>query len=103
MKRGKTATTAITRRESNQKTKRSFMCQQILIVLYQSAQPLTAREIAIVLHDKGVVKYPARSTVQPRLTEMLEDGEVIVAGKVFDAETNRRVAAYKLPEGRMHE
>ena len=98
MKRGKTGTTAITRRESNQKTERSAACQRILTVLSQSTLPLTAREIAVELHNNGLVPYPTRASVQPRLTEMLDDGVVIVAGKVFDEETKRRVAAYKLSE-----
>lgn len=98
MKRGKTATTAVTRRESNQKTGRSYMCHMILSVMSQTELPLTAREIAIELYNNGIIPYPTRASVQPRLTEMLEESAVIVAGKVLDHETNRRVAAYKLPE-----
>ena len=98
MKRGKTGVTAKTRRESNRKTGRSVMCQRILSVMSQTELPLTAREIAAELYNNGIVQYPTRSSVQPRLTEMLEDGEVVVAGKVFDSETKRNVAAYKLPE-----
>lgn len=97
MKRATTPTTAKTRRESNERANRKRLCQSILSVMVSSEQPLTAREIAVELHHHGIVEYPLRQAVQPRLTEMVIDGDVVVAGKVFDESSKRNVAAYRLP------
>ncbi|MBC8574465.1 hypothetical protein [Jingyaoa shaoxingensis] len=99
MKRAKTATTARTRRESNELVNRKRSCQNVAAVLAGSEKPLTAREIAAELYSYGLVDYPIRQAVQPRLTELVEDGDVIVTGKVYDTETKRNVAAYMLRKG----
>lgn len=98
MKRATTPTTAKTRRESNEKTGRKPLCDKILGVMVVKGIPVTAREIAVELHKNGIVEYPYRQAVQPRLTEMVIDGDVVVAGKVFDETSKRNVAAYKLPQ-----
>lgn len=84
-----------TRKDSNQKTNKARLYTEILTVLTGTSRALTAREVAAVLYSKKVVAYPLRQAVQPRLTELCEYGKVKVAGKVYDKETRRNVAAYK--------
>ena len=61
-------------------------------------EELTAHEIAQVLHKAGVVAYPVRDSVQPRITEMCKLGKVTVCGSKVDESTHKRVSIYKLVE-----
>lgn len=86
------ATTAKTRRESHKKTKKTKMYEKVLTAL--GNEVLTAREIAIRLYDAGAIEYPARAVVQPRITELVENGTIEVVGKKYDSQTERNVAQY---------
>lgn len=87
-----TATTASTRRESHRKIKKTKMYEKILLAI--STDILTAREIAIRLFENGAIEYPARAVVQPRITELVENGVLEVVGKKYDNQTERTVAQY---------
>lgn len=60
---------------------------------------MTAREIAIVLNNKGLIINNDRQAVQPRLTELVDKNIVEVVGKKFDSITKRNVAVYSLVLG----
>lgn len=51
---------------------------------------MTARELAYALG------YTERNAVAPRLTEMMNSGEVEVIGKTKDATTGKSVALYRI-------
>lgn len=57
---------------------------------------LTAREISVVLYNKGIVAYPVRDSCQPRITEMCRMGRVEVCGSKVDEFTRKRVSIYRL-------
>ena len=57
---------------------------------------LTAREIAVILHKEGVVAYPLRDSVHPRLTEMCKMCKVKVCGSKTDHVTHKKVSIYRL-------
>lgn len=59
-------------------------------------EELTAHEIAEILHREGVVVYPVRDSVQPRITEMCKFGKVMVCGSKVDESTRKRVSIYRL-------
>ncbi len=59
-------------------------------------QGLTAREIAIILYNQGMIISNERQATQPRLTELVDEGIVKVIGKRKDEITNRNVAVYTL-------
>ena len=61
-----------TRRESNQQVDRKTMHKLVLDQL--SYGDMTAREIGAVLYRHGLVPPPSRQQVQPRLTELMQDG-----------------------------
>lgn len=85
--------TAETRRESHRKTNKENMYSNVLKVLDKDI--LTAREIAQRLFKMGVIEYPARAIIQPRITELVENGVLRVAGKKFDSQSRRNVAQYR--------
>ena len=87
-----------TRRESNEKTDRKGMYSMILKEL--SYGDMTAREIGAILYRHGLVLSPSRQQVQPRLTELMQDGKIEVVGKRRDSLTKRSVAVYHLVEGK---
>ncbi len=86
-----------TRRESNQQVDRKTIHKLVLDQL--SYGDMTAREIGAVLYRHGLVPTPSRQQVQPRLTELVQDGLIEVVGKRLDSVTKRRVAVYHLVEG----
>lgn len=94
MKQATSAITQQTRRESNQKTDRQTLQAEILLLL-QNVTELSARECAVILCEQGFIPYPERAMIQPRLTELVQDGKIEVCGKTFDAVTSRTVAVYK--------
>lgn len=65
-----------------------------------SLRDMTAREIGAVLYRHGLVLSPSRQQVQPRLTELMQDGKIEVVGKRRDSLTKRSVAVYRLVEGK---
>lgn len=92
----KQATSAITketRKESFEKTDKQPLRMQVLETLGQRS--LTAREIAIEMHKDGLLPYPARAVIQPRITELVELGMLETVYTKLDTETGRRVAVYK--------
>lgn len=81
-----------TQRESHEKVDKQVIRNNILNEL--SYGNMTAREIAVVMHRHGLVTEPTRQQVQPRLTELTQEGLVEVIGKRYDSRTNRHVALY---------
>ena len=69
-------------------------CRDILNILYEFEDGLTAREIAKLLFNRGLSATAERNQSAPRLTEMEEAGKVKVIGKRLDEISNRNVAVY---------
>ena len=59
---------------------------------------MTASDIAGQLYIENLIPYPARNFVQPRLTELCNDGIVEVFYKKRDFFTGRTVAVYRIKE-----
>lgn len=98
-KNSKPATSSITkatRKASYDKTKPQPMKDKVLKVL--AGKKLTAREIALEMHSCGWLPYPARAIIQPRITELVEAGEIKVAEDKQDTLTHRKVAVYMINE-----
>lgn len=93
----KPATSAITkgtRIMSYKQTDKQPLRQLVLETL--SGSQLTAREIAVEMHARGLLPYPARAVIQPRITELVEAGIIEAVGTKLDTETDRKVAVYKV-------
>lgn len=87
-----------TRLESYLLTDSSTVRMKILNILRERGEALSAGEIARRMYAKHYIPYPVRQAVAPRLTELVDEGLVIVDGKVYDPDTERNVAAYKVVE-----
>lgn len=93
----KPATSAITKATrimSYKQTDKQPLRQLVLDALL--GKELTAREIAVDMHQKGLIPYPARAVIQPRITELVEAGVIVAIGAKVDTETDRKVAVYKV-------
>lgn len=88
------ATTKATRIASYTKTEKQPKRRQVVEVL--SGKELTAIEIAVEMYETGILPYPARAIIQPRITELVEDGIIEAVGKKWDKETERNVTVYKV-------
>ena len=87
-----------TRRESYEKLDSNTLRMKIVSLLKEKDRAMSAGEIARIMYMKDYIPFPVRQAVAPRLTELEADGVVMVAGKVYDHETKRNVAAYRLVE-----
>lgn len=82
---------------SNQMVDRTNIPEHIIEIFNQvSNTPMTVKEISIKMYEKGYVASPERQSVAPRVTEMLQEGILTVAGKKTCSYSNRPVTAYKL-------
>lgn len=89
--------TTDTRFESFEKLDRKTICNLIINTLKEHREDgLTAREIAVELYNKGLLRSNERQQTQPRLTELVDDGALVVVGKKFDELTQRKVAVYTI-------
>lgn len=93
----KPATSVITqetRKESHEKTDKLTLRKAVIETL--GSKELTANEIAAEMHKAGRLPYPARAIIQPRITELVQEGVLEAVGKKLDTETERTVAVYKV-------
>lgn len=96
-KAAKPATSAITKATrimSYKQTEAQPLRQLVLDTL--GSNELTAREIAVEMHKMGMLPYPARAVIQPRITELVAAGKIETVGMKLDTETDRKVAIYKV-------
>lgn len=82
-----------TRHDSHEKVNKEKRYEQIKNIL--ADKEMTAREIAVELYKRGYTNTTDRNCSAPRLTELVEKREVMIAGKKYDTETGRNVATYK--------
>lgn len=89
--------TTDTRFESLEKLDRSGLYNLILSTLHDNKENgLTAREVAVILYNQGLLRSNERQATAPRLTELVDDGRVIIIGKRFDEISLRNVAVYTI-------
>ena len=61
------------------------MYNLILSTLHDNKENgLTAREVAVILYNQGLLRSNERQATAPRLTELVDDGRVVIIGKRFD-------------------
>lgn len=84
--------TLSTRAESFEKVDRKRRYKQILSIL--GNRQMTAKEIAVEMHKKGMAQSADRNYAAPRLTEMQKDGRVEQVGKKVCTYTGKTVAVY---------
>ena len=85
-----------TRSESYESVDKQRRYSQILEIMTESDKPLTAKEIAVIMRDKGYVPTAERNFVSPRLTELSKKGLVNPCGKKRCQYTGKTVAVYEI-------
>ena len=89
--------TTDTRFESLEKLDRTGLYNLILSTLHDNKENgLTAREVAVILYNQGLLRSNERQATAPRLTELVDDGRVVIIGKRFDEISLRNVAVYTI-------
>lgn len=86
-----------TRHESNETVNKEKRYQQIIEVLSEGKQ-MTAKEIAVEMHNRGYIPTTERNFTAPRLTELSYKGIVEPIGKTKCQYTGKKVAVYELRE-----
>jgi len=91
-----TIPTLETRAESNDSVEKQKRYKQIIEILNDYSDGLSAKEIAIEMYKRQYVPTPERNCSAPRLTELSKQGIVEPIGKKRCNYTGKTVAVYKL-------
>lgn len=85
-----------TRKESYEKIipKQPIRYDQIIYILKNNPEGMTAKEIAVELHKLKLIPSTERNFVSPRLTELVKQGKVETKGKRVCQYSNRKVAVF---------
>ena len=86
-----------TRREANEKVKKSKREIQVLQILTEYKE-LTAKQVARYMAYRGYTKEIDYNHARPRLTNLLEKRQVCIVGKELDTETNCKEVVYQITE-----
>ena len=86
-----------TRYESNQSVDKEKRYTQIINEL-KGGKQLTAKQIAVILCNKGLIPTSERNYVSPRITELMQKGIVEQVGKQVCKYTGKKVAVLCLRE-----
>lgn len=87
-----------TRGDSNESVDREQRYKQIIEILSESITPMSAKEIAVAMHEKGFTPTSERNFAAPRLTELSNKGVVEPCGKTKCFYTGKSVSVYHLIE-----
>lgn len=85
-----------TRLESEQEVDKKKRYRQIIEILTENKEPMTAKEIAVAMFKKNWIPSSERNFTAPRLTELCEEGVVDTLGKKKCEYTNKSVTIYGL-------
>ena len=91
-------TTYETRGESHDKTDKNRRYKEILGILREHPEGLTAKEVAVWMHRLKYARSTERNLSAPRLTELMNDGKVEPIGKKVCQYTGRKVAVFAIRE-----
>lgn len=84
-----------TRRESYGGAKQGAAARRrIILEILSGSEGMTAREIAVELHRRGITPSDERNYSAPRLTELKAAGKIEVTGKKICDRTGRSVAIW---------
>lgn len=79
-----------TRRESYDAAKQDAAARRrVILEILSGREGMTAREIAVKLHRRGITPTDERNYSAPRLTELKAAGKIIVTGKKICDRTGR--------------
>lgn len=85
-----------TRHDSHETVNKEKRYRQIIQILKDSGEPLTAKEIAVAMYARGFTPTTERNFSAPRLTEMSNNGIIEPVGKKKCIYTGKMVSVYAL-------
>ena len=85
-----------TRAESEETVDKAKRYRQIIQILAESKEPMSAKEIAVALYKKKYTPSTERNFAAPRLTELSKMGVVEPVGKKICKYTKKAVSVYEL-------
>lgn len=85
-----------TKAESEQEVDKQKRYNQIIEILSENKEPMTAKEIAVAMFKKNWIPSSERNFSSPRLTELCKEGIVDTLGKKKCEYTNKSVTVYGL-------
>ena len=94
-RKGGETTTLETRAEAGETVDKRKRYSQIIECLIECSE-MTAKEIAVVMMQKGYIPTSERNFTAPRLTELSKMGVVEPVGKKICTYTGKKVAVYAL-------
>lgn len=71
---------------------------QIIEILQASDNPMSAKEIAVEMKERGYIPSTERNFSAPRITEMLNKGVLDCVGKKVCKYTGKTVGVFKIRE-----
>lgn len=87
-----------TRAEANETVDKKKRYKQIIEILKDNKDPMTAKEISVEMYKRGYTPTSERNFSSPRITEMLKKGIIDVIGKKKCRFTGKTVTVYKILE-----
>lgn len=91
-----------TRAEAHCKVKKKNHYIEIIEILNDFNIPMTAKEIAVEMKNRGYSKTDERNASAPRITEMLQDGLLECVGDKVCQYTNNSVGVFVVRNLRGH-
>lgn len=85
-----------TRRESELQVDKKRRYNEILQILQDFKQPLSAKEISVEMKHRGYTPTDERNFASPRLTELVRTGIVEVMDKKLCTYTHKKVGTFRL-------
>lgn len=85
-----------TRSEANNTVNKTKRRAEILSILSEFPDGLTAKETAVLMYSKGMIPTTERNFTAPRLNELEYDGIVEVCGKRKCMYTHKNVSVYRV-------
>lgn len=89
-------TTLETRHDSNESVDKQQRYKQILEIMIDNKEPMSAKEIAVEMHKRGYTPTSERNFSSPRITELLRNGTLDVIGKKKCEYSNKMVSVFQL-------
>ncbi len=83
-----------TRSESYESVDKTKRYKQILEIMTDNKEPMTAKEISVEMFKRGYTPTSERNFSSPRITELLKNGTLDVVGKKRCRFTGKTVSVY---------
>lgn len=89
-----TNTTSETRSEAYESVDKKKRYKQILEIMIDNKEPMSAKEISVEMYKRGYTPTSERNFSSPRITELLRNGTLDVVGKKKCKFTGKTVSVY---------